>query len=121
MDSKLAILLIVVAAVAGYFVADNMGDKAAKSDKAQATKSAAAPASSSTLAAVKKRGQLVCGVSTGLPGFSQPDTSNSGAVLTSTFVGQLLRQSWETLARSNSRRLQQRNASPLCSQVKLTF
>ncbi len=76
MDSKLAILLIVVAAVAGYFVADNMGDKAAKSDKAQATKSAAAPASSSTLAAVKKRGQLVCGVSTGLPGFSQPDTSN---------------------------------------------
>ena len=75
MDSKLAILLIVVVAVAGYFVADNMGDKAAKSDKAQATKSAV-PASSSTLAAVKKRGQLVCGVSTGLPGFSQPDTSN---------------------------------------------
>ena len=76
MDSKLAILLIVVAAVAGYVVANNMDDKAAKSDKAQATKSAAAPASSSTLAAVKKRDQLVCGVSTGLPGFSQPDTSN---------------------------------------------
>ena len=45
MDSKLAILLIVVAAVAGYFVANNMDVKAAKSDKAQATKSAAAPAS----------------------------------------------------------------------------
>ncbi len=33
----------------------------------------AAPASAATVETVKSRGQLICGVNNGLPGFSAPD------------------------------------------------
>ncbi|MCG8419235.1 MAG: amino acid ABC transporter substrate-binding protein [Proteobacteria bacterium] len=87
MDSKLAIVLIIVAAIAGYFAGGMGSDKPAE-PTATATTPAPKPQaddkkipdkakeSSNTLAAVKNKGFLSCGVNTGLPGFSAPDSSN---------------------------------------------
>src|SRR5947209_4478341 len=46
----------------------------ALSGLAQAQQAAAAAAAANTFDAVKSRGQLVCGVNTGLAGFAQPDS-----------------------------------------------
>ncbi|MCS7101565.1 MAG: amino acid ABC transporter substrate-binding protein, partial [Burkholderiaceae bacterium] len=52
--------------------------RAALSAAAAATALAAAPAhAGKTLDAIKQRGQLICGVNTGLAGFSQADSQGN--------------------------------------------
>ena len=82
MKGPIVILLVVVAAVVGYFAGGSMNKPAEKKAMAPAAKKAEpAKASGGTLAAVKAKGMLTCGVSTGLPGFSVPDKSNKWAGL----------------------------------------
>ena len=77
MKGPVVIVIAVVAALVGYFAAGAINKPAEMKAAAPAAKKAEpAKASGGTLAAVKAKGVLSCGVSTGLPGFSAPDKSN---------------------------------------------
>jgi general L-amino acid transport system substrate-binding protein len=86
MKSSVTIILIAVAAVVGYLAAGLVNKPVEKTSTAPvAKKGEPTKASGGTLAAVKAKGMLTCGVSTGLPGFSAPDKTNKWSGLDSDF------------------------------------